>query len=205
MKFFYSKSLFTACFCLFPASLVHAAPDAELKVSLSGYYQESVSTSKDRLDADVNRTRISSKQFLELIARDSGQKIPSGSRIMVSETGSTAVVNRDGGLVLDSTKYIRARFYKKSEIIDGKRYFDDGEEDIRAYFKVALTWNLRGMKGTVRGLALETTKVSSPDRDGVQIFRVGLRSDVSGQGRIRGGTGFYEGRIDLEGRGATIR
>lgn len=205
MKTSVSKSLITACLCLLPASLVQADPDAELKVTMHGYYQSNVSKSNKFLRGKVSKTRITTKQILKLISEESGRSIPSGSKLIASVDGTTKVVDRKGDKILNSSDYVQVRFYTGSEIIDGVRNLYNGKEQSRAYFKIVLAMNLKGMSGTVNGMAIAKNKVSAPDRDGVQKWTVNTNSEINGRGEIKGGPGFYEGKINLKGRGATIQ
>jgi hypothetical protein len=200
-----SKSLLTACFLLLPASLVHAAPEAALKVTMNGYFQSNVSNSTKFLRGKVGRARISTKQILKLISQDSHRSIPAGSQIIVKEDGSTEVVDRNGNLILDSSEYVQVRYYTESEIIDGVRNLDNGKEKSRSYFKISLALNLSGFTGTVSGMAIAQNLITEPDKDGVQKWRVNTQSQVNGRGEIKGGPGFYDGKIKLNGRGASIQ
>ncbi len=205
MKTSLSRFLFTACLGLLPASLIHATPDAAMQVSLTGYFQAAVSSSNTLIRGNVGKTRISTKQLLKLISQDSGRSIPSGSQLIVTDSGSTEVVDRQGATILDSTPYVRVKFFKDAEIIDGVRNLTTGKEKTRAYFKLALSLNLTGLTGTVNGIAIEQNDVSEPSRDGVQTSRVITDSRVNGRGSIQGGSSFYDGTISLKGRAAAIR
>jgi hypothetical protein len=200
-----TKKLLTAGLCLLAASHVQAAPEADLKVSFFGYYQSSVTSSKKFLRGNVKKTRVSTKQLLKLISQTSGRNIPGGSKLMVNDNGTTQVVDRQGNTILDSSEYVQVRFYEDSEIIDGVRNLDNGKEKSRAYYKIAMAMNLQGLSGTLNGMAIEKINISAPNRDGVQKFRTITDSKVNGRGQINGGSGFYEGSIKLNSRGATIQ
>lgn len=204
MKTFVSKSLLATCLCLMPAPLLHAAPDVALKISLNGYYQAKIAKSSSFLRGKVAKTRISTKQILKLISQESGRSIPSGSQLMVNPDGSSTVVDRKGDIILDSTQYVRVIYYSDTEIIDGVRNTDSGKEKSNSYLKIALALDLEGMSGTINGMAISENRISPPDRDGVQKWTVHARSQVNGRGEIKGGPGFYDGKINLDGRGATI-
>jgi hypothetical protein len=115
------------------------------------------------------------------------------------------VVDRSGNLILDSSQYVRVRRATPSEIIDGVRNIRTGKEKSRSYFKIALAMNLQGLAGTVNGMAIADNQSTAPDRDGVQKWSLAIESRVNGQGQINGGPGFYDGKINLNGRGAAIR
>ncbi len=205
MKTLVSKSLLTACLCLLSASLGHATPDAELKISMTGYFQAKVSKSNKFLNGKVGKTRISTKQILKLISQESGRNIPRGSKLMANEDGTTRVVDSQGKNVLNSSPYVQVRFYRDSEIIDGVRNINTGKENSRSYFKIVLGMNLNSLNGTANGMAISKNRTTAPDRDGIQKWKISLQSQVNGRGEINGGSGFYDGKINLNGRGAIIQ
>ncbi len=205
MKISVSKFLLTASLCLLPASLIHATPDTTLKLNLNGYFQAKISQSNQIVRGKVKKTRVSTKQILKLISQESRRSIPSGSQLKVNPNGTTYVVDRKGDTVLDSSRYVQVRFLDDTEIIDGSRNISTGKENTWTYFKIVLVMNFNSLSGTTNGLAIAKSNISAPDRDGVQRFRVDIESKVNGRGRINEGPGFYDGKINLNGRSATIR
>ena len=205
MKTTVSTFLLTAGLCLLSASLAQAAPDAELKVSMNGYYQSNISKSNKFLRGKVSKLRVSTKQILKLISQESGRSIPKGSKLMANQDGSTEVVDKKGNFVMDSSIYVQVLFDTDSEIIDGVRNLDNGKENSRSCFKIALAMNLQGLSGTANGMAIAQNRLTAPDKDGVQKWRINAQSQVNGRGQIKDGPGFYDGKIILKGRGATIQ
>lgn len=205
MKSTFLKPILSAGLFLLPVLSLHATPDTVLKVDVKCYFQAKTSISKDKQKGDVDTVRLNSKQLLKLIAREKGAKFPNGSQLIVNEAGGVAVFDSKGNFIMDASPYVTLVFSTAKQLVDGTRDLDDGKENTLSFYPIALKLKLSTAKGTLRGVAIEHTRVSSPDRDGIQVTRVDLESAINGKGEINGGFGCYEGEIKLEGREAVIR
>lgn len=205
MKSLFTKSLFAACLCLLPTLLQAQTPDIPLKLDLNAYYQAKFSTNNKKVSGRVGINRVDSKQFIKLIAKQTGRSFPRGSRLMVSESGRCTVADSSGNTVIDATPFIEVKFLTDGAIFNGSMNTSTGRRDSRNYYMVSLNLKLDNLKGVINGVAIEIININNPSGTGVQTTRRNIKSDVNGKGGINGGTGYFEGSISLVGRTAEIR
>jgi len=199
------KLILSAGLFLLPAMSLQAGLDTVLKVELNCYFQAKTSLSGNIDAGKVGNVRLNSKQLLTLIGRERGIRFPYGSQLKVTDVGYVYVADSNGNSILDASPYVQVTFFKGKELLNGKINIANGKEDTRTYYQLALRLNLTTLKGTLRGIGIEDLIVTAPDRDGIQIARGNTDSTVNGKGIVNGGTGYFDGRINLKGRSAVIR
>ncbi len=190
---------------LLPALSLHAEVDAALKVEVDSYYQSNFSTGGKFDSGKVKKVRINSKQLLKLVSQEKGFNFPSGSKLMVTDVGYVYVANSKGQEILAAAPYIQMDLQKSDELFDGKINVQNDKENARTYYKIVLKLDLSVAKGSLSGVAIEKVNVSEPNRDGIQKTLTETKSPVNGKGVVNGGTGYFDGNIKLQGRGAVIR
>jgi hypothetical protein len=108
-------------------------------------------------------------------------------------------------MILDVSNLVLVKVEKSQQLFNGKLDLTNGKESSRTYFPLSLTFNLATLKGTVRGIGIEDRRTTAPDRDGVQVTRGTTDCDVSGKGVVNGSPSYFEGKVNLKGRSASIR
>jgi hypothetical protein len=197
--------LFSAGLFLLPAVSSKAGLNTVIKVDINCYFQAKVSASGGVDAGKVGIVRLSSKQLLNLIGREKGIRFPATTQLMADDRGNVYAANSDGDPIMDASPYIRLEFYKGSELLNGKVNVATGKEDSTSHYRLALKLKLTNLVGTLRGVAVENLLVTAPNKDGTQIARGNTDSSVNGKGRVNGGTGYYDGKINLKGRNAVVR
>ncbi len=205
MKSLALKTLFAAGLLLFPTMSAQAGLNSDIKLDVNCYFQAKTSFSGNVDAGKVGIVRLGAKQLLNLIGREKGIRFPSGSRLMADEVGNVFIADSLGNSIMDASPYAKLEYYKNNELLDGAINVSTGKEQSRTYYRLALKLNLTSLVGTLRGVAVEALLVSAPDRNGIQITRGTITSTVNGKGSVNGGAGYYDGKIVLEGRGATVR
>ncbi len=199
------KLLFAAGLFLLPAMSLQAGLNATLRVDINCYFQAKTSSSGALESGKVGIVRLNSKQLLTLISKEKGIKFANGTLLMVSDEGVVFVADAQGNVLMDVSDLVQVKLEKAEELLSGKVNLTNGKEDSRTYFPLTLTFNLATLKGTLRGIGTEDRLTTAPNKDGIQIIRGSTDSAVSGKGIINGGLGYFEGRINLKGRNASIR
>lgn len=200
-----SKSLnllIAAGLFLFPA-LTHASVDSFLKLDLTYYYQEKLSSNEEGNSGKVRIARIDAKQLLDLIGKQLGANFPKGSQLKVAVDGKVYATDSDGNTLRDVSQYLEAKVSTKNRLFDGNVNHVTRKEDSRNYFPISFIIELPGLEGTVEGIAIETFKVGPPNKDGVQITTGQISSTVNGNGMVGVGAAYFEGTMELTGRQAT--
>lgn len=199
------KTILFAGLFLLPAMSLQAGLNATLRVDINCYYQAATSVSGGVESGRIGIVRLDSKQLLTLVGREKGIKFANGTLILVSDDGVVFVGDAQGNSIMDISDLVQVDFQKKEELLGGKVNLTNGKEDSRTYFPLSLTLNLSTLKGTMRGIGIEDRIATAPSGDGVQIIRGSTDSAVSGKGQVNGGLGYFEGRINLKGRNASVR
>lgn len=199
------KPILAVGFFLLPTLSLHATVDSVLKIDLNSYYQSKKSKGSKFASGKVTTVRVDSKQLLKLLGQEKGVRFPSGSRLMVTDVGYVYVANSKGQEVIDAAPYVQVAYGKSEELFDGKVNVTNGKENARTYSMIQLSLDFPTLEGTLEGVAIEKVKVNAPDRDGIQKSRTETKSTINGEGVINGGTGYFDGKVNLKGRGAVIR
>lgn len=205
MKSNFLKFLFSAGLVLLPAMSLQAGLNATLRVDINCYYQAGTSVSGGVESGRIGIVRLDSKQLLTLIGQEKGIKFANGSLLVVSDEGVVFVADAQGNTIMDVSNLVLVKVQKADELLGGKVNLTNGKEDSQTYFPLSLTFNLATLKGTLRGIGIEDRIATAPNNDGVQIIRGSTDCAVSGKGIVNGGLGYYEGRINLKGRNASVR
>ncbi len=195
--------LFTLGLFLLPAASLHAELDAVIKLDVHCYFQSKESTSNKALTGKVGKTRLDSKQLLKLIGNQKGVKFPKGSLLMADENGNVFVADSKRTFITSADEYVRLAFDRDGQLFSGRLNLKTGKEDSRTYYPLALKLNLASIEGTLRGIGIEKRFIGEPKKTGIQLTRGNTQSDINGDGILNGGTGYYEGKIDLKGKTAS--
>ncbi|MEO5914700.1 MAG: hypothetical protein ABIS50_10735 [Luteolibacter sp.] len=200
LKFLLSAGLF-----LLPAMSLQAGLNATLQVDINCYFQAKTGISGGVESGQVGVVRLDSKQLLTLIGKEKGIKFANGTLLMVSDDAVVFVADAQGNSIMDVSNLVKIVFRKGHELLHGKVNLTNGKEDSRTYYPISLTFNLTTLKGSLDGIGIEDRLTTAPDGDGVQIIRGNTDCSVNGKGLVNGGSGFYEGTINLKGRNASVQ
>ena len=189
---------------LFPALTAQASVDSTLRLEIKCYYQLKTAVSGVKDIGTAKIVRLDSKQLIVLLSKDAGIKYPGGSRLEVATDGKVFVTNSKGDRLGDVSQYFHATLETQSRVYDGFRNTETGQETTRNYFPVSFTINLPSLKGTVSGMASELFKVTPPTGDGLQLVIGHSDADVNGRGSFDGALAYYNGKLALDGRKASV-
>jgi hypothetical protein len=203
MKFIPSRALLAAGLLL-PSLPLAASVDSNLTLELKCHTQQKFSTSGPNDYGSVRTVRLDAKQLLVLVAKQLSVKLPSGAQLKITTNGKVLITDFEGTVLHDVSRYFKARLDSKNLLFNGSANNETGKENSRNYFPLAFVIELPGLRGTVRGIAVEDFKVTSPDSDGIQIATGNIETMVNGKGKVDGSTALYDGSLYLKGRKATV-
>jgi hypothetical protein len=189
---------------LLPGLSAQASVDSTLKLEAKFFYQLRDSVRGDKEIGSIKAVRIDSKQLLILLSKQAGIKYVGGTQLEVAVDGQVYVTDSKGNRLGNVSKYFQATFDTQSRLFGGSRNVKTGQEISRNYFPVSFTIDLPQLKGTLKGLASELFKVTTPTKDGVQITSGTTTADVDGKGNFAGALSYFDGKITLVGRQAVV-
>ncbi|RYD23188.1 MAG: hypothetical protein EOP88_05210 [Verrucomicrobiaceae bacterium] len=202
MKF--SRSFLAASLLLAPALPLHASVDSNLTMEVKCHTQQKFSTSGPNEYGSVRTVRLDAKQLLTLVAKQISKKIPSGAQLKIATDGKVYVTDSKGTVLHDVSPYFKATLNEKQRLFNGSANTATGKENSKNYIPLTLTLKLPGLNGTLKGIAVENFKVTSPNSDGVQITTGNTIAEVNGKGQADGKTALFDGSLYLKGREATV-
>lgn len=182
---------------------LNAAVDSLLILDAKCYSQKKVVTTPERVEGQVAKTRLDTKQLLQLLAKDVGVTYTNGSRLKVV-AGEVYVADSNGKELGNVSQYFQLMVNTNSGLLNGARNLKSNEERTQNYQSMSFTINLPRLKGKVTGLLTEKIEISSPNKLGVQVARANGGANVSGKGAINGNLAYFEGDFRLEGREAIL-
>ncbi len=198
------KLLFSAALFLLPAMPLQAGLNAVLRMDVNCYFQAKSAASGDIVAGKVGKVRLNSKQLLQLIAREKGIKFTKGSILMATDEGAVYVADSQRTLLTDVSDLVQLEFEADVELFNGKVNVVTGKEDSRTYYPLALKLNLTDFQGTLRGIGIEDRIATAPQKIGVQVIRGNTDCSINGRGLVNGVLGYYEGKINLKGKTASV-
>ena len=189
---------------LLPALSAQASVDSTLRLDIKCYYQLKTYISGKKSIGIAKIVRLDSKQLIVLLGKQVGVKYPGGSQLEVAVDGRVFITDSSGDRLGNVSKYFQATLDTQSRVYDGFHNNETGQETTRNYFPVTFTIDLPGVKGTVSGMANELFKVTPPTGDGLQLLIGHTDADVNGNGSFQGALGYFNGKLALDGRKATV-
>lgn len=200
----FSRSILAAGLLLAPALPLHASVDSNLTLEVKCHTQQKFSTSGPNEYGSVRTVRLDAKQLITLLAKQLSKKFPSGAQLKVATDGKVFVTDSKGTVLNDVTAYLKADLNQKQLLFNGSANTATGKENSKNYFPLSLAIKLPGLSGTVKGIAEENFKVTSPNSDGVQITTGNIETEVNGKGKSEGNLALFDGSLYLKGRSATV-
>ncbi len=204
MKSITFKLLLASGFFLLPSLSTQASVDSTLRLDIKCYYQLKTSVSGVKSIGIAKIVRLDSKQLIVLLGKQVGVSYPGGSQLEVAVNGQVFITNSKGDRLGNVSKYLKAELNTAGRVYDGFRNNQTGQETTRNYFPVSFTMDLPGVKGTVYGMANELFKITPPTGDGLQLTIGHTDADVNGNGKFNSATAYYNGKLALDGRKASI-
>jgi hypothetical protein len=195
--------LATGLFLLSALSL-QASVESILNLDVKCYYQAKYTSDAENNWGKVNYVRLDSKHLVYLIGKARGTSFPDGAQLKVMVDGRVFVVTSDGYKITNVTNLVEAKLGVQKRLFHGTHNNQTGQETSRSYFPISLTINLPQLKVVLDGIGTEDFQATEADQDGIQIKMGTINCNVSGTGSVNGKLGYYDGRMELEGRKAAI-
>jgi len=204
MKFPSLKFLLVAGLCLIPA-LSRASVDSNLTLELRYFMQQKLTSSGNSDYGQVKSVRLNAKQLLIFLAQDMKVKFPDGAILKIQTNDKVVVTDSAGNFLRDASNFFELDLTGQQRVFDGQRNRLTGQEASRNYFPITFKIKLSALQGTVKGIAIEDLKTTTPNGDGIQITTGQIETAVNGSGTVGAGKAYYDGSLYLKGRKATVK
>ncbi len=201
MKMKSLRTLLLVAAMALPALPASATVPAPLVLNFTYYAQVS-----ENLDGNgnvhgvVQAARLDSKALLKLLSLETGIIFPKGAKIIIYPDGDSAVVDKHGEFIVDTTELLFADF--GNSLFDGFFNVNTDHEKSNIFMTFTLTLDLpeQGLFLEMTGLARENFKASKPDKNDNQKQKGSIKVNVSGQGALEEELILGDGTVKLNGK-----
>lgn len=197
--------IITAGLLICPALAQEATVNSFLTVDMKCYYQQSGTATGTVGAGKVGVFRISSKQLLQIAAKQLGVKFPSGAKLLVTPDGSVYAVKQNGSVIRSLSDFYTLKRDTENLLFDGRSKQPAGKQTSKNYYPSTLNINVAGLVGTIGGVQIETFNISAPDKFGIRRISSDSKTEISGAGTYNNSLSYYVGDMKLTGKTALIQ